>query len=395
MHRICFHFQVNQPYLLRTYRFFDINQKHDYFDEYQNNYLINRLADRCYLPANEMLLNLIRHYGDKIAFSFSISGATIELFRQYCPHVLDSFRQLVDTGQVEIAGSTYSHSLSALHSKSSFMEEIGLQEKLLAEIFKTPKPTTFCNTEIIYSDEIGEWLHEAGYQVVLTEGARHLLGWRSPYFLYCNPFQTDLKLLLRSYQLCDDITLRFSDHGWDQFPLTAEKYISFLDKLPNESMYINLYFDYETIGDYHPKETGIFDFFHHLFSQLAESDNFNFIVPSQASATKDTISTMHVPWPISCSGDEKDINEWIGNELQQEAYEQLYKLESLYHESKNKAAKLAWLRLQNAVYFNFMSTKWFPKQAVKRFFDVYPSPYQAFINYMNVVNDVKVQLSEK
>jgi len=391
MHSICFHFQVNQPYILRTYRFFDINQKHDYFDIYQNNYWINRLAERSYLPSNQMLLNIIEKYGKKVAFSFSISGTTLQLFKDYCPEVIESFKKLIATGCVEITGSTFSHSLSALNNKSTFVEQVKLQEKMLWDTFEV-KPDSFCNTEIIYSDEIGEWLYELGYKVVLTEGAKHILGWKSPCYLYCNPYQTEQKLLLRSYQLCDDITLRFSDKNWCEYPLTAEKYIGFLSGIAPDAQFINLFLDYENIGDYHVKESGIFDFFHALFSGLAASQNFNFMMPKEVLQLDTATSTMHSPCAISCSGDEKDITEWIGNELQQEAFEKLFQLETLYQQSENKEAKQAWLRLQNALYFNFMGTKWFPQSGVKKHFEVYPSPYQAFINYMNVLNDVKLQL---
>jgi alpha-amylase len=394
MHSLCFHFQVNQPYILRTYRFFDINQKHDYFDIYQNNYWINRLAERSYIPANQMILNVIEHYKEKVSFSFSISGSTINLLKDYCPEVIESFKTLISTGQVEITGNTFSHSIAALNNKSTFVEQVKLQEKLLYDTFGI-KPTTFCNTEIIYSDDIGEWLYELGYNVVLTEGAKHILGWKSPCYLYCNPFQPEQKLLLRSYNLCDDITLRFSDKNWSEFPLTAEKYIGFLNGIASDAQFINLFFDYETIGDYQTKETGIFDFFHALFAQLAESEKFNFITPKDVVKLTEQTATLHVPYPISCSGDEKDINEWLGNELQQEAFEQLYKLEPLYLKSHNKEAKQAWLRMQNALYYNFMGTKWFPQHAVRKHYEVYPSPYQAFVNYMNVLNDVKIQLAKE
>jgi alpha-amylase len=338
-------------------------------------------------------LSIIEKFGEQVAFSFSISGTTIHLLNKYCPEVIDSFKKLIATNRVEITGNTFSHSLAALHNKSTFVEQVKLQEKLLYEVFGI-KPTTFCNTEIIYSDEIGEWLFELGYKVVLTEGAKHLLGWKSPCFLYCNPYQTGQKLLLRSYQLCDDITLRFSDTSWSEYPLTAEKYLHFLEGISSEAPFINLYFDYETIGNYHTKETGIFDFFHALFSQLVLSEKFNLILPHEVFNSDKQATSLHVPYHISCSGDEKDISEWLGNELQQEAFDQLYKLETLYLKSNNNEAKQSWLRLQNAIYYNFMGTKWFPQHAVKKHYEVYPSPYQAFINYMNVLNDVKIQLEK-
>ena len=391
MRKICIHFQVIQPHLLRTYRFFDINQNHNYFDDYQNNYLINRLANRCYIPANKMLLELIQKHKDRLFLSFSISGSTIKLFQDYCPEVLEGFKALVATGNVEITGSTYTHSLASLNNKTSFMEQVKLQENYLKDVFQV-LPKTFCNTELIYSDEIGEWLYEAGYNVVLTEGARHLLGWKSPSFLYCNPYETELKLVLRNYQLCDDVTLRFNDTGWDQYPLTAEKFIGFMKSIPTEAQLINLFWDYETMGVLQPEETGIFNFYKAFLEQICVSDEYQLITPQCITELEIPSSTLHAPWAISCSGDEKDTNEWLGNELQQEAFEQLFKLEELYLKSDNPEAKLAWLRLQNAFHFNFMSTKWFPKQAVKKIFDVYSSPYQAFINYMNVLNDIKIQL---
>ena len=394
MQKICFHFHISQPFRLRTYRFFDINVHHDYFDEFQNSYLVNRLAERCYLPANRLMLELIRKYPEDFAVSYSLSGSSIKLFQEYCPEVIESFKELVATGQVEITGSTFTHSIAALHGKSTFVEQVRLQEALLEEVFGV-KPTTFCNTELIYSDEIGEWLYELGYKTVLTEGAKHILAWKNAGFLYCNPFQTDLKLLLRNYSLCDDITLRFNDHGWDRYPLTAEKYLGFLKAVPAEVPHINLAFDYETIGEYYTKETGIFDFFRSLLSQLAESKEYQMITPKCVEDSEEKHTTLNIPWPISSSGEEKDTAEWIGNELQQEAFDQLFKLEGLYLESENETAKLNWLRLQAADHFNFMNSKWLHEVAVRRNFEVYSSPYQAFINYMNVLNDIKIQLAEK
>lgn len=396
MNKICFHFQISQPFRLRTYRFFDINVNHDYFDEYQNHYLAQRLAERCYLPANQMMLELIQQHPGQFKLSFSIDGSSIMLFKNYCPAVIDSFKELIATGCVEITGSTFTHSIAALHNKSAFMEQVHQQEKLLMDTFGV-KPVSFCNTEIIYSDEIGEWLGEAGYKVVLTEGARHILGWKSPTYLYCNPYQTDVKLLLRTYRLCDDITLRFNDQSWDQYPLTAEKYIGFLDNgnYGNDHPFINLFWDYETIGEHYTEDTGIFNFFRALIEQLSSHPNYSFITPKDVLEMDLSAATMHAPWPISCSGEEKDTNEWLGNELQQEAFQQLFKLEEFYNSSTNEEAKLAWLRLQGADHFNFMSSKWLGHRFVKRNFEVYPSPYQAFINYMNVLNDIKLQLESK
>lgn len=393
MHKVCFHFQISQPYRLRTYRFFDINVHHDYFDDFQNSYLANRLAERCYIPANQLILKLIKQFPNEMAVSFSIAGSSLKLFQQYCPEMIDSFKALLDTGQVEITGSTFTHSLAALNNKSTFAEQVKLQEEILEEVFNV-KPTTFCNTEMIYSDEIGEWLYDLGYKTIITEGAKHILAWKDPGYLYCNPFQTDLKLLLRNYALCDDITLRFADQQWDKYPLTADKYMTFLQGLPADVPHVNFAFDYETIGEYYPKESGIFEFFEALFTQIITSPNYEMILPQALNESNEKCTTLNIPWAISCAGEEKDVTEWLGNELQQEAFDQLYKLEPLYLESRNKVAKLNWLKLQAADHFNFMSSKWIHRKSVKRNFDVYPSPYQAFINYMNVLNDVKLQLEK-
>lgn len=393
MRKICIHFQVVQPHLLRTYRFCDINQNHNYFDDYQNRYLIHRLADRSFLPANQLLMELIKKYPDSLYLSMSISGSTIMLLKEYYPEALDSFKQLIATGNVEITGSTLTHSLASLNNKNTFLEQIKLQEEILKSTFGV-KPTVFCNTELIYSDEIGEWLYEAGYQTVLTEGARHILGWKSPGYLYCNPYKTELNVLMRNPNLADDVTFRFNDSTWDQYPLSAEKMMQSIDRFPKDESLVNLFWDYDLLGLVQLEENGIFDFFKAFLSQLASSSNHQLCTPSAIIESKTTKSTIHVPWAISSSGEEKDLNEWLGNELQKEAFAQLFKLEELYNKSTCEYTKLAWLRLQNAFHYNFMSTKWLPHESVKRIFDVYPSPYQAFINYMNVVNDVKLQLEK-
>lgn len=393
MQAVCFHFQLSQPYRLRTYRFFDINKNHDYFDDYQNQYLTNRLADRCYLPANRMLLELREELGEKMKCSFSIAGTSLEFFQQYRPEVIDTFKELLEADAIEITGNTYTHSLSSLHNKSSFVEQIKQQEQLLSDIFGI-KPVAFCNTEGIYSDEIGEWLYENGYRIAMTEGAKHILGWKNPGYLYCNPYQPDLRLMLRNFSLSDDIEFRFSSKDWDQYPLTADKFIGFLKTLPADVPLINIYIDYETLGEFHTADTGIFEFFKSLFRALADSDEFQLTSPSDILAMNLKPATLHVPWPISASGDEKDTSEWIGNELQEDAFNQLFKLEDLYYKSTNTEAKKAWCRMQGADHFDYMATRWFPNQSVRKNFEVYSSPYQAFINFMNVVNDIEIQLQK-
>lgn len=392
MQTLLIHFQISQPRRLRNYRFFDIQRSHNYFDEYQNRYLMNRLAERCYLPANQVLLALIKQLGNKVAFCFTISGSTLKMWEEYCPQVILSFQELLSTGRVEMTGGTYTHSLASLHSKESFVEQIELQEALLQRLFAI-KPTTFANTEYLYSDEIGEWIAEKEYKTVLSEGARHILGWKNPGFLYCNPYQTDLNLLLRHYALCDDITYRFCDSSWDQYPLTAEKFLTFAEVAGKDAPLLNLFFDYETFGEYHTSESGIFDFLQAFISQFIHKDEKQMLMPSEIHSLKLGASTLHVPWAVSTSGDEKDTSEWLGNDLQQEAFRQLFKIESAVNNANLSEAKEAWLELQDAAHFNYMGNQWINQSSVKRNFDVYTSPYQAFINFMNVLADVKLSLT--
>jgi alpha-amylase len=391
MQTLFIHFQISQPRRLRNYRFFDINRSHNYFDDYQNRYLMNRLAERCYLPANQLLLALIRQLGDAIAFSFTIAGNTLKMFEEYCPQVIQSFQELLNTGRVEMTGGTYTHSLSSLHGKESFIEQIELQEALLQRLFSIT-PTAFANTEYLYSDEIGEWVAEKGYKTMLSEGARHILGWKNPGFLYCNPYQTELKLLLRHYTLCDDISYRFRDTTWDQYPLTAEKFLTSAETTGKDAPLLNLFFDYETFGEYNTSESGIFDFLKAFISQFISKNGNRMMLPSEINLLDLPFSTLHVPWTVSTSGDEKDTSEWLGNDLQQEAFQQLFKLENLFKNVKQTEAKEAWLELQDAAHFNYMGNRWVNQSSVKHNFDVYSSPYQAFINFMNILTDITLQL---
>jgi len=393
MQTLLIHFQINQSKRLRNYRFFDINRHHNYFDDYENKYLINRLAERCYLPVNNILLSLIKQFGDAVAFSFTISGNTLKMFEEYCPQLIRSFQELLNTGRVEMTGGTYTHSLASLHSKESFVEQIELQEGILHRLFSI-KPTTFANTEYLYSDEIGEWVAEKGYKTILSEGARHVLGWKSPGFLYCNPYRTELKLLLRHCALCDDITYKFRDTNWDQYPLTAEKFLNFVEAAGKEIPLLNLFFDYETFGEYHTSESGIFDFLKAFITQFIDKEEKRMLLPSEINLLNLPCSTIHIPWAISTSGEEKDISEWLGNELQQEAFNQLFKLEKLFKESEQSKAKEAWLELQGAAHFNYMGNRWLNPSSIKQNYGTSNSPYQSFINFMNILTDIKLQLDE-
>lgn len=391
MRSICLHFQVHQPYRLRTYRFFDIGSNHNYYDEYQNRTIVKRVVDRSYLPMNRLLLDLIKEYGAAFKVSFSISGIAIEQFRQYTPEVLDSFRKLAKTGNVEFLAETYSHSLSSLlMDPEEFKLQVRKHADTIEELFGK-RPTAFRNTEMIYSDEIGNKVVEMGYRVMLTEGAKHVLGWKSPNYMYCNAINPKLKLLLRNYQLSDDIGFRFSNQSWIEWPLTAEKFAKWINTYKNQQV-VNIFMDYETFGEHQWAETGIFNFMKALPQQIFSKTNFTFKNPSELADELQPVSAVSVPTPISWADEERDLTAWLGNELQDEAFDVLYSLKEQVRNSADPSIQKDWMYLQTSDHFYYMCTKWFSDGDVHKYFNPYTTPYEAFINYMNVLSDFKNRL---
>lgn len=391
MRAICFYFQVHQPHRLRNYRFFDIGNRHDYYDDYQNRYIVRRVAQKSYLPANQIMLDLIRQHKEKFKISYSISGVALEQFERYAPEVLDSFRKLADTGQVEFLSETYAHSLAALKSETEFKRQVALHSQKIKDLFGVT-PKTFRNTELIYSDEIGAMVAQMGYQSMLTEGAKHVLGWKSPNYLYTNNINPKLKLLLKNFQLSDDIAFRFSQQSWDSWPLTAEKYTDWLKAIDRQEEVVNLFMDYETFGEHQWPETGIFDFLKHLPAYVLQNTDFKFLTPAEVSETFQPVSSVNVHYPISWADEERDLTAWLGNELQDEAFDKLYSLEKEVMNCGNERLKYDWLALQTSDHFYYMCTKWFSDGDVHKYFNPYGSPYDAFINYMNVISDFMIRL---
>lgn len=381
---LCLYFQVHQPIRLRKYHFFDIGKYSDYYDDFANRSFTKKIAERCYLPANRVLLELIKKYGKNFKVAFSITGLAIEQFRKYAPEVIDSFKALAGTGCVEFLAETYSHSLACLVDETEFKHQVKWHADLMKELFGM-KPVTFRNTELVYSDEIGEMVAKMGYTTMLTEGARHILGWKSPNYLYTNSINPKLKLLLKNFRLSDDIAFRFSDRQWDQWPLTAEKYVSWLDAADGEI--VNLFMDYETFGEHQNAETGIFDFLAALPGQVFSASDFEFLTPKEAAAKHQPVAPLHVPYPISWADEERDLTAWLGNELQNEAFEELYKVRDKVNALKDESLTHDYNCLQASDHFYYMCTKLFADGDIHRYFTPYDTPYEAFINYMNVLSD--------
>lgn len=394
MKTICFYFQVHQPFRLRRYRFFDIGKHHDYFDEFANRSIMRKVAEKCYLPTNKLMLDLINEYGSRFKISYSISGTALDQFELYAPDVLDSFRKLADTGCVEFLAETYSHSLSSLKNKDEFSRQVRAQQKKIKELFNY-ESKTFRNTELIYSDEIGAMVADLGFKTMLTEGAKHILGWKSSNFVYANDINPKLKLLLKNFQLSDDIAFRFSNRDWSEWPLTTEKFVWWLDNIdPNEEI-VNLFMDYETFGEHQWAETGIFDFMRALPDRIFSNSNFEFLTPAEAAKKHQPVALLHVPSPISWADEERDLTAWLGNELQDSAFNQLYSLADKVEQIDDPDIKRDWLYLQTSDHFYYLCTKWFSDGDVHKYFNPYDSPYEAFINYMNVLSDFSLRVKNK
>lgn len=392
MRSICFYFQVHQPFRLKKYRFFDIGKDDYYYDDYQNSYIARRVADKCYLPMNQLLLDSIKEFGANFKVSFSISGTALDQFERYTPEVIDSFKRLAETGSVEFLAETYTHSLSALKSKDEFTKQVTKQRNKIEQLFGK-KPTTFRNTELIYSDEIGAMVAEMGFDTMLTEGAKHILGWKSPNYVYTNAINPKLKMLLKNFRLSDDIAFRFSQTSWESWPLTTEKFVGWLNEIDEKEEVINLFMDYETFGEHQWPETGIFDFMRALPERVLSNSNFGFHTPSEVSQKLQPVASIHVPYPISWADEERDLTAWLGNHLQDDAFDRLYTLEEKVKFVNDEKITRDWEYMQTSDHFYYMCTKWFSDGDVHKYFNPYGSPYDAYMNYMNVLSDFELRVN--
>lgn len=391
MRSICLCFKVHQPVRLKKFRFFDIGNSDYYYDDYNNEVIIRRVAANCYLPANKMILDLINKYQGRFKVSFSISGTALDQFKIYAPEVIESFRKLAATGCVEFLAETYFHSLTVLKNKTEFQKQVIAHAAEIESLFGK-KPTVFSNTGLIYSNEIGAMVAELGYKAILAEGPSHILQWRSPNYLYHNKINPLLSVLLKNDSLSDDIAFRFSDTKWSGWPLTSKTYVSWLNKIPEKEKIVNLIMDYETFGERQKSETGIFDFLNSLPLAVFRKSNFEFRSPSEVVEHHQPISTLNVPYPISWADGEKDLSAWLGNELQQEAFENLYELSDRIEQCSDPGLLKDWYYLQTSDHFYYMSTKHFSDGDVHAYFNPYDNPYEAFMNYMNVLNDFTLRL---
>lgn len=391
---VCFYFQVHQPNRLRRYTFFDIGHIHDYEDDKSNREILLKVAHKCYLPTNAILLDLIKKYHGAFKVSFSISGTTLEQFRKFCPEVIDSFKRLVDTNLVELLSETYYHSLSFLFSQEEFKEQVYLHQLLMQEIFGY-RPTTFRNTELIYNNDIAKCAEELGYTTILAEGADKVLGWKSPNFVYQPKNCKKMLLLLKNYRLSDDIAFRFSNHSWAEYPLTAEKYAHWLHTVYPKAQVINLFMDYETFGEHQWQETGIFEFLNKLPEYTLKHRDYSFAMPGEIRHLFKPADTLDIPYFVSWADSERDLTAWRGNALQEDALQTVYRMEKTVKASKNPKLLHKWRSLQTSDHFYYMCTKYSQDGDVHKYFNPYHSPYEAYINYQNIMSDLAKEIKKE
>jgi alpha-amylase len=352
------------------------------------------MASKCYLPANKLLLKMAKKLGNKLKVSFSFSGIVLEQFELYAPEVIESFMKLAKTGCVEFVAETYSHSLASLSNPVIFREQVKRNEEKLVTLFGQ-KPRVFRNTEMIYSDLIGAQVAEMGYEAILTEGAKQVLGWKSPGFLYVNTINPRLKVMMRNFKLSDDISFRFSNQDWSEYPLTAGKFIDWIEKMPKQEEIVNIFLSYETFGERQAKESGIFAFLENLIEKVADHPSIKLATPSEIISKVQPVSAVSVPNPVSWADEERDLTAWLGNEMQKEAFEKLYNLEEQLKLCTDNDIVKDWNYLQASDHFFYMSTKHSSDGEVHRHYNPFGSPYDAFINYMNVLSDFSQRLGEK
>lgn len=393
MKNISLYLKIHQPFRLKKYRFFDIGNDHYYYDDFANEEIITRLAEQSYLPVMDTLGEIIRKYGKDFKCSLSISGTAVEQLQLYMPEVIERLKDLCDTGSIEILSGTYSHSLSSLEDPDEFFREVKAHDDMVAQLFGQ-HPKFFANTELIYSDDIALLINSMGFKGCLTDGAKHILGWKSPNYVYRSASAPDLKLLLTNDKLSEDISSRFNKTDWEEFPLTADKYIGWLASLPDDEQIVNLYFSMDTFGSFLPAGTGIFEFLKAL-PFFAKEKGLRFTTPSEVIDRSRPVSEISVPYPLSGIDEARDVSAWKGNSLQREALNKLYSVAERVNLASDRRLLQDWKYLQSSDHFFYMSTKNHEDGASHAAFSPYESPFSAFTNYMNVLADFLVRVEEQ
>ncbi|MBM3261333.1 alpha-amylase [Candidatus Kaiserbacteria bacterium] len=395
MKSICFYFQVHQPYRVKKYRVFDIGNDPEYFNDRGTGKLNNRLiaekvAAKSYIPATALLLKLLKKY-PQLRVSFSFSGIALEQLERYAPEALDLFKQVVDTGQVEVLGETYYHSLSFFYSPLEFEIQVNKHRDLVRRIFGV-WPRVFRNTELSYRNDLAQWADSRGYAGILAEGWDPILGWRSPNYVYQPKDTQNIRLLLKNYRFSDDIAFRFSSREWTEWPLTTGKFGQWIGEAEGDT--INLFMDYETFGEHQWEDTGIFHFLEHLPEEMSKNPGIDFKTPSEVIQTYRVRDQVDIPHTLTWADTDRDLTAWTGNPMQRAALDAVYALEQGIHMANDGRLLEDWRKLQTSDHFYYMCTKWFADGDVHQYFSPYESPYDAYIAYMNALSDLRLRVEK-
>jgi alpha-amylase len=393
MTSVCLYFEVHQPLRLKHFSSVDIGRKNDalntYFNHDFNRGIFKKVAEKCYLPTNQILLDLIHEFEGKFRVSFSLTGTFVESCERYMPDLLDNFRQLFDTGAVDFIEETYFHSLASLYDDlEEFKEQVAMHRQMMKQLFHV-QPKVFRNTEAIYDNRIAKTIASMGYKGIITEGTENILGSRSPNYLY-KPSTSDLKVLLRNYRLSDDVGFRFSTHDWSEYPLTASKYAQWIAR--SQGDLINLFMDYETFGEHQWRETGIFEFLHFLPREILRYRHLDFVTVSEAVKRYTADGEIDVPWAISWADEDRNVSTWLGNDMQIACFTILQEIGRLLKKQKKKDLLHAWRLLQTSDHLYYMSTKGLKDGTVHTYFRPYDSPHEAFNNYLNILQDLRCKI---
>ena len=392
MKTICLNFQVHQPFRLKRYHFFNIGNHHYYFDDEANEAYIRHISRISYLPANKVLLDAIREYDGLFKVSFSISGTTLDLFELYAPETLDSFRALANTGCVEFVAGTDAHSLAALTDKEEFVAQVKAHQRKIWKHFGVPVGKVFCNSNMIYNNDIGAMAEEMGCRGVLTEGARHILGIKSPNYMYRSATNPHLKLLLRNHQMSENIWYNYSNQSWNGFPFTPEKFVYGIEMLDPKEKIVNISVDYSSFGGRQSMATGIFEFLRYL-PRAVFKKKMAFATPSELLDVR-AVAPVSFVYPVSWMDDERDLTAWRSNEMQEDAISRLYALTDLVKQTSDPKIRTDWNYLQSCDHFHFMSTK-VHSTGPRTHSNTFESPYEVFINYMNILSDFTFRLQKE
>ncbi len=393
---MCFYFQIHQPFRLKPYQVFHVGKDHKYFEdeegtENSNKSILQKVAKNSYLPGLKLIKKILEDY-EEFKVSFSISGMAIEQFEQYAPEVIEVLKELAASTRVEFLAETYYHSLASVYSEAEFASQVKIHHEKMQSLFGC-SPTALRNTELIYDNKLAVVAEQLGYEVILAEGADEVLQWRSPNFVYAPTGTQNIKLMLKNYRLSDDIAFRFSDRNWEGWPLTADKYANWLADVNGNGYVINLFLDFETLGEHHGDGSGIFDFFRHLPKAILEHKDMDFVTVSEAARKYPPVDLINVENPISWADTKRDLSAWNENAMQRNAIKSLYEIEDQIMNSGEIELIHDWRRLQTSDHFYYMSTKLFGDGEVHAYFSPYESPYNAFTNYMNVLHDITYRLN--